>query len=133
MRFGCKLLLLCAGASLSYAQLTMDQKVSDFQALASLCQAVWAVRMENDRVGYDLFNIGPWLAQVQATKNDLDFYEVMVSYVASLNDAHDVYTLPSSFAARLNFTVDIYDGKLLVDNINRLRLPGIRVPVPERI
>jgi hypothetical protein len=61
---------------------------------------------------------------VQATKNDLDFYEVMQQYVASLNDAHDVYELPSTWQASLNFTVDIYDGKLLVDNINRSRLPA---------
>ena len=125
MRFGCKLLLLCAGASLSYAQLTMDQKVSDFQALASLYAKQYGpYEWKMIAFGYDLFNIGPWSAQVQTTKNDLDFYEVMVSYVASLNDAHDFYTLPSSFAARLNFAVDIYDGKLLVDNINRLRLPA---------
>jgi len=37
----------------------------------------------------------------------------MVSYVANLNDAHDGYRVPSNFAARLNFGVDIYDGKLL--------------------
>ena len=61
------------------------------------------------------------MAKVQATKNDLDFYDVMSQYVASLNDAHDVYELPSNFQASLNFFVDIYDGKLLVDSINRSR------------
>ena len=35
MRFGCRLLLLSLVATLCYAQLTMDQKVSDFQALAA--------------------------------------------------------------------------------------------------
>src|SRR4029453_2056051 len=48
----------------------------------------------------------------------------MQQYVASLNDAHSVYQLPSNFQASLNFTVDIYDGKLLVDSINRTRLPA---------
>src|SRR5262249_26334997 len=76
----------------------------------------------------DLLNIAPWLDKIQATKTDLDFYEVMVSYVASLNDAHDVYTLPTNFIAQLNFGVDIYDGKLLVDTINRLRLPVAEFP-----
>jgi hypothetical protein len=65
-------------------------------------------------LGIDLFNIGPWLAQARATKNDLHFYELMEQYLASLNDPHNVYQLPSTFEASLNYTVDIYDGKLLV-------------------
>jgi len=125
MRLGRRLLLLGLAATLSYAQLTVDQKVSDFQALASLyAKRYGPYEWKRDALGVDLFNIAPWLAQVQATKNDLDFYEVMQLYVASLNDAHDVYELPSNYQASLNFTVDIYDGKLLVDYINRLRLPA---------
>jgi hypothetical protein len=119
------MLLLALVAIVSHAQLTMDQKVSDFQALAGLyAKRYGPYEWKRDALGVDLFNIAPWLAQVQATKNDLDFYEVMQQYVASLNDAHDVYELPSAFQASLNFTVDIYDGKLLVDFINRSRLPA---------
>src|SRR6266700_250999 len=125
MRLSCRLLLLTLVATLSYAQLTMDQKISDFQSLAALyAKRYGPYEWKRDGLGVDLFKIAPWLAQVQATSNDLDFYEVMQQYVASLNDAHDVYELPSSFQASLNFTVDIYDGKLLVDSINRLRLPA---------
>ena len=125
MRLCRRLLLLGLVATLSYAQLTMDQKVSDFQALAGLyAKRYGPYEWKRDALGVDLFNIAPWLAQVQATKNDLDFYEVMQQYVASLNDAHDIYELPSNYQATLNFTVDIYDGKLLVDYINRLRLPA---------
>ena len=125
MRLGCRLLLPSLVATLCYAQLTIDQKVSDFQALAALyAKRYGPYEWKRDALGVDLFNIAPWLAQVQATKNDLDFYEVMQQYVASLNDAHDVYQLPSTFQASLNFTVDIYDGKLLVDSINRSRLPA---------
>jgi hypothetical protein len=103
----------------------MDQKVSDFQALAGLyAKRYGPYEWKRDALGVDLFNIAPWLAQVQATKNDLDFYDVLSQYVASLNDAHDVYELPSTFQASLNFFVDIYDGKLLVDSINRTRLPA---------
>ena len=125
MRLFSRLLLLTLVATLSYAQLTMDQKVSDFQALAGLyAKRYGPYEWKRDALGVDLFSIAPWLAQVQATKNDLDFYEVMQQYVASLNDAHDIYQLPSTFQASLNFTVDIYDGKLLVDFIDRSRLPA---------
>jgi C-terminal processing protease CtpA/Prc len=125
MRLFSGLLLLTLVATSSYAQLTMDQKVSDFQSLAGLyAKRYGPYEWKRDALGIDLFNIAPWLAQVQATKNDLDFYEVMSQYVASLNDAHDMYQVPSTFQASLNFTVDIYDGKLLVDSINRSRLPA---------
>lgn len=125
MRLFSRLLLLSLAATLSYAQLTVDQKISDFQALAGLyAKRYGPYEWKRDALGVDLFNIAPWLVQVQATKNDLDFYDVMSQYVASLNDAHDVYQLPSNFQASLNFTVDIYDGKLLVDSINRSRLPA---------
>ena len=125
MRLFSRLLLLTLAANLSYAQLTIDQKTSDFQALAALyAKRYGPYEWKRDALGVDLFNIGPWLAQVQATGNDLDFYDVMSQYVASLNDAHDYYQLPANFQASLNFTVDIYDGKLLVDSINRSRLPA---------
>jgi hypothetical protein len=125
MRSYGRLLLLALVTTLSYAQLTTDQKVSDFQALAGLYAKRYApYEWKRDALGVDLFNIAPWLAQVQGTKTDLDFYDVMSQYVASLNDAHDVYELPSTYQASLNFVVDIYDGKLLVDSINRSRLPA---------
>src|ERR1700730_10033183 len=108
MRNWSRLLLAGLGASLSYAQLTMDQKASDFQALAGLyAKRYGPYEWKRDALSFDLLNTTPWLAQVQATKNDLDFYEVMQQYVASLNDAHDVYQLPSTFQATLNFVVDI--------------------------
>jgi C-terminal processing protease CtpA/Prc len=60
---------------------------------------------------------------VTASKDDLEFYDLCIEYVASLNDAHDVFTLPADFSASLSFTVDIYEGRVLVDSITRSRLP----------
>ena len=117
--------LFAISGVLCYAQLTVDQKVSDFQFLSSLyAKRYGPYEWKRDALGVDLFSIAPWLAKVQATKNDLDFFEVMSEYVASLNDAHDTYFLPANFQANLNFSVDLYDGKLLVDSINRTRLPA---------
>ena len=79
-------------------------------------------------VDFDLYNIKPWLARVAAVKNDLDFYEIMVEYVASLQDTHDAFSLPSDFVASLGFSVDIYDGKVLIESINRTTLPIAKYP-----
>ncbi|HYS54244.1 MAG TPA: S41 family peptidase [Thermoanaerobaculia bacterium] len=129
MRDLCKVIGLFLVAANAFGQLTEDQKVSDFQFVAGIYNKQYGpYEWKRDAIGFDLLNTAPWLDKVRATKNDLDFYEVMVSYVASLNDAHDFYGVPSNFAARLNFGVDIYDGKLLVDTINRTRLPVANFP-----
>ena len=111
------------------AQLTMDQKIADFQYMASLyAKRYGPYEWKRDVIKFDLLNIGPWLTKINATKDDLQFFDVMSEYVSSLNDAHDVYTVPANFVARLNFSVDIYDGALLVDSITRSRLPASDFP-----
>jgi hypothetical protein len=113
----------------AFGQLTMDQKISDFQNVVGIYNKNYGpYEWKRDALGFDLLYIAPWLDRIRATKDDLDFYEVMVSYVASLNDAHDFYGVPSNFVARLNFGVDVYDGKLLVDTITRTRLPAAEFP-----
>ena len=129
MRDFCRVLLLTLVAATAFGQLSEDQKISDFQNVAAIYNKNYGpYEWKRDAIGFDLLNTDPWLAKIRATRNDLDFYDVMVSYVASLNDAHDFYGLPSNFAARLNFGVDIYEGKLLVDTINRTRLPAGTFP-----
>jgi hypothetical protein len=121
--------VLAFTAMAAFGQLTMDQKKSDFMNVAGVYAKNYGpYEWKRDSLGVDLLQIGPWLDKVSATKDDLDFYEVLISYVASLNDAHDYYQLPSNFTAQLNFGVDIYDGKLLVDAINRSRMPAAEFP-----
>ncbi|MBI5083024.1 MAG: hypothetical protein HZB13_00275 [Acidobacteria bacterium] len=122
--------LVCALLpGLAPGQLTPDQKISDFQHLAGLYAKHYApYEWKRDVSGFDLMEITPWLNKVAATRSDLEFYDVMSAYVASLNDAHDAYSLPSNFNTTLNFSVDVYDGVLLVDSINRTRLPGSEFP-----
>jgi hypothetical protein len=124
------LVLFALTADVAFGQLTVDQKVADFQSVAGLYAKRYApYEWKRDVIGFDLLNVAPWLDQIIATKDDLDFYEVVSEYVSKLNDAHDVYTLPTNFLATLNFSVDLYDNnKLLVDFINRARLPAAEFP-----
>src|SRR5437016_471079 len=116
------LLPLCTAS----AQLTPDQKTSDFLNLAGLYAKNYApYEWKRDVYHFDLLNLKPWLDQVANTRDDLDFYDVCVRYVAGLKSGgHDRFRVPSRFTATLNFTVDIYDGVTLIDSINRLRLPA---------
>src|SRR5262249_32955979 len=82
---------------------------------------------KRDVQGFDLLRLTPWLHRVQHS-DDLDFQEALIEYVASLNDAHDLIAFPTTFSASLPLTVDIYDGKVLIDSINRTRLPAAQFP-----
>ncbi len=122
-------LIGCAFAASAFAQLTVDQKIADFQQLVGLYDKNYGpYEWKRDALKFDLLKTAPWIERLKATKDDLDFYEVMVDYVASLNDAHDTYNLPSTFRASLGFSTDVYDGIVLVDSITRTRLPAANFP-----
>ncbi|MDQ6675938.1 MAG: S41 family peptidase [Acidobacteriota bacterium] len=111
------------------AQLTTDQKVSDFNYLAGLyAKNYQPYQWKRDVIGFDLYNVKPWLDQVRQSKSDLEYYDLCVRYVAALQDSHDEYTLPSDYSAYLHFDVDIYDGAALVDAIDRKYLPAAKFP-----
>jgi hypothetical protein len=82
---------------------------------------------KRDAIGFDLYRLTPWLQRIHHS-DDLDFQEALIEYVASLNDAHSFISFPSNFNASLGFTVDIFDGKVLIDSINRSQLPVAQYP-----
>jgi hypothetical protein len=113
-------ILFCGSLIVAKAQLTTDQKISDFHSLADTFAKRYAIfDWKHTLFGVDPLNTGGWIERVKASKDDLEFYDLCVEYVAGLNDAHDGYSLPATFFAHLGFTVDIYDGKVLVESIDR--------------
>ena len=124
-----RVFLFCIAATSVFAQLSSDQKSIDFQNLAAVYDKNYApYEWKRDTQGFDLLDLTKWLNRAQATKNDLEFYDLMSEYVASLNDAHSVYVVPSSYSVRLGFTGDIYDGKVLIDSIDRTLLAAGKYP-----
>lgn len=128
MRFLLSGLLLFAFSAA--AQLTREQKLQDFQQLASLYAKHYApYEWKRDTLRFDAMNIGPWLDRVARSKDDLEFHEICSEYLSMLDDGHVNYLLLSDFTATLGFSVDVYDNVLLVDSINRTRLPASRFPM----
>ena len=111
------------------AQLTAEQKVQDFQNLASLYAKRYApYEWKKQLFGFDLLELAPWLDLVARSADDLEFFELALKYVASLDDMHSSYATPSSFVASLGFAVDIYDNRVLIESIDRVRLPVLQYP-----
>lgn len=115
--------LLAAPALL--ADLTVEQKLSDFMNLVGLYSKNYApYELKRDLYGFDLYRVQPWVDQIRASKTDPEFFDICTRYVASLRDSHDEYITKSSYDAWLHFDADIYDGKLIIDYIDRRYLPS---------
>jgi hypothetical protein len=126
-------ILLIAAAVLSassvYAELTVEQKVVDFTYLTGLYARNYAPwEWKRDVMGFDLFDIKPWMDRVKASKSDLEYYDICARYVAGLQDAHAWFALLSDFVAHLPINADIYDGKVLIDGVARTMLPSDEYP-----
>jgi hypothetical protein len=121
--------LLLGSALNSFADLSADQKSLDFQVLAGVYAKNYALNeWKRDVLHFDLFNLKPWLDRVQKSMSDLEFYEICAEYVASLNDVHSGFVVPSTFRADLGIRADIYDGKVLVDEIDRTTVSSSDFP-----
>ncbi len=103
----------------------MEQRVTDFQALAGLYARHYApANWKIVGLGVNIFDTEPWLRRVRAAKDDLEFYEICGEYVASLKDGHSVFLSPSNFYTTMGVLFDIFDGKVLVTGVSRWRFPG---------
>ena len=117
------LLTLVSAQPRAQDALTREQRIADLTQLASqYAKNYGPYEWKRDALGFDLMRLTPWLQRI-AHSDDLDFQEALIEYVASLNDAHDLIAFPTNFSASLPLSVDIYDGKVLIDGINRTRLP----------
>ena len=120
--------LLLTSPAFSQETLTNNQRNTDLTQLASMYAKNYApYEWKRDVIGFDLYRLTPWLQRIHHS-DDLDFQEALIEYVASLNDTHSFVSFPSNFSASLGFTVDIFDGKVLIDSINRSQLPVAQFP-----
>ena len=120
-----RLVLLAAITLPLAAQLTPEQKAIDFQTIASAYAKQYApYEWKRDNLGFDLFDLRPWMERIRASKDDLAYLEILNEYIAKLNDVHSYYILNSDFSADLHMFTDIFDGKLLIESIDRDYLPA---------
>ena len=129
-RLSAVLLLVCLSGAVPRAQEAMsrEQRNADLETLASwYAKNYGPYEWKRDALGFDLMRLTPWLQRVHHS-DDLDFQEALIEYVASLNDAHDNIAFPTTYFISLPMSLDIYDGKVLIDGINRTLLPLAQFP-----
>lgn len=123
------LLALLAVSVPAFAQLTTDQRLADFNYLQAIYQRQYASRAwKIQALGYDPVDGSKYIPLIRAAKDDLAFYEICMQYVAAFQDGHLTFTMPSEFYADLGIRADYYDGKPLIDSIDRFTYPASRFP-----
>jgi hypothetical protein len=116
-------------AQSAWAQMTTEQRLLDFQHLAGVfAQQYGPYEFKRDVLGVDLFKIQPWVDRIRAAKTDIEYYDIQAEYVASLRDTHSTATNRSTFQAGVAIDADIYDGKVLIDFIDRSALSAAEYP-----
>ncbi|MCX6590718.1 MAG: S41 family peptidase [Acidobacteria bacterium] len=129
MRTTLAVLCLVISALPAAAQLTIEQRVQDFQQLTSLYARYYApAQWKAIAVGRNIFDLNPYIQRVRATKSDLEYLEICAEWVTSLRDGHSAFDVNSDFQIYLGFDVDLYDGKYLIDYIDRRQYPVARFP-----
>jgi hypothetical protein len=122
-------LVFLAAAALGWGQMTPAQRVADFEQLAATVSKAYApYEWKRDAFGVDALKIGDWLERVSKSKDDLEFWEICSEYVASLRDLHSGFEVRSDFTAEIDIYVDLYDGKPLIEFIDRRQLPEAAYP-----
>ena len=111
--------LLCLIGATAFAQLTPDQRVHDFLELAAAFNKFYApANWKIEAVKTNLFNVAPYVERIRRVQTDAEYFAIQAEYVASLQDGHATFLVPSDFRASLGLGVDIYDGKVLIETIS---------------
>ncbi len=114
----------------SLAQMTTEQREHEFKNLVGLYARTYApYNWKIQSLGVNALDIQSWVRRVRNAKTDVEFFEICSEYVATFQDGHARYVINSSFRADLGMWVDLYDGKVLVEAVDRIRYPSSTFPI----
>jgi hypothetical protein len=128
---GALLGLALVGATPAYAALSAEQRAMDFNQLVNIFERNYApLRYKKESIGLDWKAlVSQYSAKVTQARSDGEFYRILAQFLSNLEDAHVSAVIPSSHKATLGFLSDYVEGKVLIESIDRLRLPKELFPL----
>lgn len=100
------------------AELTTAQRIADFTHLANLFERNYSgAQWKGELFGVDPKRLEPWLTRIRAAKDDIEYLDICAQWAGQFQDGHVNFLVNSGFSANLGFTVDLYDGKVLIDAV----------------
>ncbi len=121
--FACALTLL--SSSVFARSLTTDEKLSDLHQFTSMIRSGYGpLKFKASEQGILLDALqNQYVAKVTSTKTNAEFYYLMIQLVAEFKDSHFGASIPTTHAASVPFSTDLVDGKVLIDEVDRAKLP----------
>src|SRR3989338_1190183 len=107
-----------------FADLTPQQRLDDATQLINLYLHRYApLTWKEELLGIEFEELAETLRDRAASaKNDLEFYDALLRFVSSLQDAHLFANIPSTHRSFLGFSVDDFNGEILITDIDRHHL-----------
>lgn len=123
-------LVLAATAQTSFAALSSEQRLTDFAQLVNILQRNYGpLRWKKQSVGLDFAkHVEEYKQRIAAARNDAEYYNLLARFTAGLKDAHVTAMIPSTQRANLGFTTDLIAGKVVIETVDRLKLPEVLFP-----
>lgn len=117
-------------SSPGFAALTSEQRLADFTQLVRTIERNYGpLRLKKKTAKLDFKKeVETFKAKVAAAKNDSEFYQLLGSFLALFKDGHVSSSVPSNFVSRLGFTTDLIEGRVLIDTIDRTKIPESMFP-----
>lgn len=107
-------------------ELTVDEKISDLeQMVARIKSGYGPLHFKKRALGIDVDALhAKYSARIANTKTNGEFYYELSMFIAEFRDGHFSARVPTSHIASLPFTVDLVQGKVLIDEIASQLAPG---------
>ena len=102
-------------------ELSMEQKTNDLVELAAMIKGGYGpLEYKKTNFGIDLDDLViKYKNLASTTKNNSEFYYLLVQFVAEFNDSHFGARIPTDHKSTLGFLTDLVDGKVLLESIDR--------------
>jgi hypothetical protein len=125
----CAVALLVAGTSFA-RPLSVEEKIRDLDQLVSMIKSGYGpLEYKKTKFGIDVERLSAdYYLKLRATTTNLEFYYLLGAFIAEFKDSHFGGRIPTDYASKLGFTVDLVEGKVLIDEIDREKLPEAEFP-----
>ena len=118
-------------AASSYARpLSVEEKIRDLDQLVSMIKAGYGpLEYKKTKFGIDVDRLSAdYYLKVRGTTSNLDYYYLLGAFIAEFKDSHFSGRIPTDYWSSLGFTLDLVEGKVLIDAIDREKLPEAEFP-----
>ena len=111
-------------------ELSTEQKLQDLEQLVNIVKTQYGpLKYKEEKLGIYLESLEEtYKKKIAATTSNKDFYYEIIKFVAEFKDGHFGAWIPTKLKGEVPFIVDLINGKILIDTIDRAKLSESAFP-----